>query len=229
MERQFDEELRNLRARLMRMASLVEESIAQSIRALKTNDEGAARLVLEREDEVNLMDIEVDAASLRLLALKQPMAGDLRFITSAMKIGEELERMGDLAVNIAERTLSLIKLPPLKPLIDIPRMAGLAQAMVRDAINAFVTGDEKLARDVCRRDDEVDQLNDQIFRELLTYMMQDPGNIARAVELILIGRHLERIADHSTNIGEAVFYLVEGKTIKHHIESRNAGKDEGKA
>lgn len=229
MERQFDEELKNLRARIMRMASLVEESIAQAVRSLKTNDEGAARRVLEREDEVNLLDIEVDASSLRLLALKQPMAGDLRFITSAMKIGEELERIGDQAVNIAERTLELIKLPPLKPLIDIPRLAGLAQAMVRDSISAFIGGDEKLARDVCRRDDEVDQLNDQIFRELLTYMMQDPGNIARAVGLILIGRHLERIADHATNIGEAVFYLVEGKTIKHHIESRNARKDEGKA
>jgi len=225
MQRQFDEELKNLRALLMRMASLVEESIAQAVKALKTGDEQAAREVLEREDAVNLMDIEVDGACLKLLALKQPMAGDLRFITSAMKIGEELERMGDLAVNIAERTLELIKLPPLKPLIDIPRMALLAQAMVRDVITAFVDGDEKLAREVCRRDDEVDMLNDQIFRELLTYMMQDPGNIARAVSLILIGRYLERIADHATNIGEAVFYLVEGKTIKHHIETRNAQKD----
>ena len=224
MPRQFDEELKNLRALLMRMASMVEESVAQAVRALKTNDESAAREVLEREESVNLMDIEVDGACLRLLALKQPMAGDLRFITSAMKIGEELERMGDLAVNIAERTLELIRLPPLKPLIDIPRMALLAQDMVRDVITAFVDGDEKLARDVCRRDDEVDMLNDQIFRELLTYMMQDPGNIARAVSLILIGRHLERIADHATNIGEAVFYLVEGKTIKHHIETRDARK-----
>ncbi|MBM3296003.1 MAG: phosphate signaling complex protein PhoU [Candidatus Aminicenantes bacterium] len=221
MERQFDEDLKNLRALLMRMASLVEESITQAVLALKANDERAARQVLEREEEVNLLDIEVDGACLRLLALKQPMAGDLRFITSAMKIGEELERMGDLAVNIAERTLELIKLPPLKPLIDIPRMAALAQAMVRDVISAFVTGNEKLAREVCCRDDEVDELNDQIFRELLTYMMQDSGNIARAVGLILIGRHLERIADHATNIGEAVFYLVEGKTIKHHIETRD--------
>jgi phosphate transport system protein len=135
-----------------------------------------------------------------------------------MKIGSELERVGDLAVNIAEVSIELLKQPPLKPLIDIPRMASLAQGMVRDALNAFVNRDEKLARSVCERDDEVDFLNDQIFRELLTYMMNDQSTINRAVGLILIGRHLERIADHATNIGEDVIYLIQGKTIKHHIE-----------
>ena len=159
---------------------------------------------------------------LRLLALRQPMAADLRFITSGMKISSDLERIGDLAVNIAERTIDLLKHPQLKPLIDIPAMARLAQDMVRDALNAFVNGDEALARDVCARDDQVDRLNDQVFRELLTYMMQDPGTIARAVDLILVGRHLERIADHATNIGEDVIYMVRGKTIKHHIEEGRA-------
>ncbi|MGB9006070.1 MAG: phosphate signaling complex protein PhoU [Candidatus Aminicenantales bacterium] len=220
MERQFDEELKKLKAILMRMAALVEESIALAIKGLKACQEQPARRVLEQEDAINLLEIEVDELCLRLLALKQPMAGDLRFITSAMKIGSELERIGDQAVNIAERTLDLLKQPPLKPLIDLPRMAELVQKMVLDVINAFVNRDADLARDVCRRDDEVDQLNDQIFRELLTYMMQDPANIPRAVGLILVGRHLERMADHATNISEDVIYLALGKTIKHHIESR---------
>jgi phosphate transport system protein len=156
--------------------------------------------------------------AMRLLALRQPMATDLRFITSAMKIASDLERIGDLAVNIAERTLDLLKAPQLKPLIDIPRMALMAQEMVRDALNAFIAGDDKLAKDVCERDDRVDQLNDQVFRELLTYMMQDAGTIARAVDLILVGRHLERIADHATNIAEDVIYMVRGRTIKHHVD-----------
>jgi phosphate transport system protein len=146
------------------------------------------------------------------------MAADLRFITSSMKIAGDLERIGDLAVNIAERTLDLLKTPQLKPLIDIPRMALIVQEMVRDTLKAFVEGDDALARDVCKRDDDVDQLNAQIFRELLTYMMEDHATISRAVDLILVGRHLERIADHATNIGEDVIYMVRGKTIKHHIE-----------
>jgi phosphate transport system protein len=157
------------------------------------------------------------------------LASDLRFISSGMKIGSELERMGDLAENIAERTLELLKHPILKPLIDIPRMALLAQKMVKDSITAFINRDEKLARSVCARDDEVDSLNDQIFRELLTYMMQDPSTINRAVDLILVGRHLERIADHATNIGEDVIYLVKGKTIKHHIEEMGLKTEEKKA
>jgi phosphate transport system protein len=144
-----------------------------------------------------------------------------------MKISGDLERIGDLAVNIAERTLDLLKSPQLKPLIDIPAMARLAQDMVRDALNAFVNGDEALARDVCHRDDQVDKLNDQIFRELLTYMMEDPATISRAVDLILVGRHLERIADHATNIGEDVIYMVIGKTIKHHVEEGRTPGSEG--
>jgi phosphate transport system protein len=188
------------------------------VKSLKDRDDRYAQDVFKRETTVNLLEIEVDELCMRLLALRQPVARDLRFITSAMKIASELERVGDLGVNIAEVSVDLLKLPPLKPLIDIPRMASLAQGMIRDALNAFVNRDEKLARSVCERDDEVDSLNDQIFRELLTYMMNDQSTINRAVGLILIGRHLERIADHATNIGEDVIYLVIGKTIKHHIE-----------
>ncbi len=217
-ERPFDEELKALKEVLLEMATRAEEQIARAVLALKDREERLACQVLEREEAVNLLDIEVDEMCLRLLALRQPMAADLRFITSAMKISSDLERIGDLAVNIAERTLDLLKSPQLKPLIDIPRMSAMVQDMVRDALNAFVSGDDKLAREVCERDDEVDQLNAQIFRELLTYMMEDHTTIPRAVDLILVGRHLERIADHATNIGEDVIYMVRGKTIKHHVE-----------
>lgn len=225
MERHFDEELKNLKEKLLKMAGSVEESIALAIKGLKFRKEELAQEVLEREEAINLLEIAIDELCMRLLALRQPMASDLRFITSAMKISSELERMGDQAVNIAERTLELLKHPLLKPLIDIPRMATLAQNMVKDAINAFVNHDENSARDICKRDDEVDKLNDQVFRELLTYIMEDPSTTTRAVDLILIGRHLERIADHSTNIAEDVIYLVKGKTIKHHIEEKGCRED----
>jgi phosphate transport system protein len=224
MERFFDEELKNLKERLLRMAGLVEESIELAIEALKDQKEEPARQVMCHETEINALDVEVDEACLRLMALRQPMAGDLRFITSAMKITSELERMGDLAVNVAEQALILARLPLLKPLIDIPRMARLAQAMVRDSINAFINRDEALARSVCERDDEVDNLDEQIFRELLTYMMEDPASITRAVALILVSRNIERMADHATNVGEDVIYLAKGKTIKHHVDrKREAG------
>jgi phosphate transport system protein len=222
MERLFDEELTKLKQKLLRMAGLVEESIELAIAGLKEQKDEPALEVMSREKDVNQLDVEIDEACLRLLALRQPMAGDLRFITSAMKIGVDLERMGDLAVNIAERAVELNKVPLLKPLIDIPRMAKMAQTMVRDVLNAFINRDDLLARDVCCRDDEVDSLNDQIFRELLTYMMQDPATIQRAVGLILVGRYLERIADHATNIGEDVIYLVKGKSIKHNIDSQRS-------
>jgi phosphate transport system protein len=226
MERHFDEELTRLDEKLLRMARMVEESIALTVKGLKERQDEFARDVLKREQQVNLLEIEIDELCMKLLALRQPVASDLRFITSAMKIAGELERMGDLAVNIAEVSLELLKVPLLKPLIDIPRMASVAQSMVKDSLNAFVNRDEKLARAVCQRDDEVDSLNDQIFRELLTYMISDPSTINRAVGLILVGRHLERIADHATNIGEDVIYLVLGKTIKHHIEEMKREQDQ---
>jgi phosphate transport system protein len=218
MDRQFDAELNALNEKLLNMARLAEESVALAVKSLKERNESLTQDVFKREGNVNLLEIEIDELCMRLLALRQPVARDLRFITSAMKIGSELERVGDLAVNIAEVSTDLLKQPPLKPLIDIPRMASLAEGMIKDSLNAFVNRDEKLARSVCQRDDEVDSLNDQVFRELLTYMMNDPTTIDRAVGLILVARHLERIADHATNVGEDVIYLVLGKTIKHHIE-----------
>lgn len=216
MERKFDKELTKLKEKLMHMATLAEESIALAVRSLKERNKDHAQQVFKIEETLNMLDIEIDNLGMQLFALRQPMASDLRLITSSMRIAVELERIGDLAVNIAERSLELLKQPPLKPLIDIPRMTEIAQQMVKDAIDAFVNKNDKLAKSVCERDDEVDDLNDQIFRELLTYMMQDPKTIEKAVELILVGRHLERIADHATNIGEDVIYFVKGKTIKHH-------------
>ncbi len=226
MERPFDEELKGLKEKILEMAAYAEESITFAVRCLKERNEELVSEVMRREEAINHLEIEIDELCMRLLALRQPMAADLRFITSAMKISSDLERIGDQAVNIIERTIELLRHPQLKPLIDIPRMADLAQKMVRDAINAFINRDDRLALDVCERDDQVDQLNEQVFRELLTYMMQDAETITRAVDLILVGRHLERIADHATNIGEDVIYMVKGKTIKHHIEanrSLNAG------
>jgi phosphate transport system protein len=221
-ERPFDGELKSLREMLLEMATRAEDQIALAVKALTDRDDGLAYRVLEREAHLNRLDIVIDELGLRLLALRQPLAADLRFITSAMKISGDLERIGDLAVNIAERTLDLLKAPPVKPLIDIPRMAEMAQGMVRDALAAFIDGKDGLAREVCERDDLIDRLNDQVFRELLTYMIQDRTTISRAVDLILVGRHLERIADHATNIAEDVIYMVKGKTIKHHIESAAA-------
>jgi len=220
MERHFDEELKELKEKVLRMGSLVEKAIHLSIKALVERKNDLAEQVIKSDDEINMLEIEIDELVLRLLALRQPQAGDLRFITSIMKINNDLERMGDLAVNIAERTIELLKFPLLKPLIDIPRMAETAQGMVKDSLDAFVKKDSKLAKSVCERDDKVDNLNDQIFRELLTYMLQDPKTIERAVDLILVGRNLERIADHATNICEDVIYMAEGKTIKHHIENQ---------
>jgi len=220
MERHFDEELKQLKEKLLRMSSLAEEAISASIKALVERSTDLAKKVIQSDDVINMIEIEIDELSLRLLALYQPEASDLRFITSAMKINSDLERIGDLAVNIAERTVYLLSVPLLKPLIDIPRMARAAQGMLQDGLNAFVNNDAQLARSVCLRDDEVDKLNDQLFRELLTYMLQDQKTIERALALILIARNLERIADHSTNICEDIIYIVEGRTIKHHIEDK---------
>lgn len=216
MERHFDEELKNLNEILIKMSSIVEEMIAKSIAALKDRREEYIAEVFEKEKVINSFQIEVDNMVMKLIALRQPAAGDLRFLVSAVKINADLERVGDLAVNIAERTKELLKEPALKPLIDIPHMASLVQQMLADSITAFVNRNADLAKQVCGSDDMIDNLNSQIFRELITYMLNDPKTINRAIDLILIARHLERIADHATNIGEDVFYMVEGKDIRHH-------------
>ncbi len=219
MERHhFEDELQALKQRLLNMAALVEERVHHAVVALMERNAELAEQVIAGDRDVNELQIEVDDRSLKLLALQQPMAKDLRLITSAMKINSDLERIGDQAVNVAQSVLKMLPQPPLKALIDIPRMAELAEAMTRDSIDAFVRKDPALARSVLVRDDEVDQLKDQVFRVLLTYMMADPGTIQRALGLILISRNLERIADHATNIAEDVIFLVEAKDVRHHHE-----------
>ena len=217
MERHhFEEDLQALKNRLLSMGALVEERARQAVQALMERRMELAEQVIAGDQEVNDLQIEIDDRCLKLLALQQPMASDLRLITSAMKINADLERIGDQAVNIAENANQLLSQPPLKPLLDLPRMAEIAQQMTRDSLDSFVQRDSALARKVLQRDDEVDQLKDQNFRVLLTYMMADPGTIERALGLILISRNLERIADHATNIAEDVIFLVEAKDVRHH-------------
>ncbi len=197
------------------MGALVEEQIRNSIKALVDRNSDLARQVITNDHRVNSMDVEIDEDCLRLIALHQPMAKDLRFLTTAMKISTELERMSDLAENIAERAIELNAEPQLKPYIDIPRMAEHAQRMVKEALDAFVNHDAELARKVCRDDDFIDDLTHQIFRELLTYMVEDSHTISRSVRITFVAKYLERVADHATNVAELVVYLVEGKIIRH--------------
>lgn len=213
--RQYDEELRDLRNTLLQMGGLVERQIADAVKSLVERDSELARRTIARDAEVNRMDIDIDALCLRLLALRQPAASDLRFITTGLKITTDMERIGDIAVNICERALELNHEPVLKPYIDIPRMAGLAQSMLKDSLDAFVNNDTDLAEKVIERDDEVDQLNYQIFRELLSYMAEEPRTISRATRVLFVSKYLERIADHATNVAEMVVFMVKGKTIKH--------------
>ena len=215
MQRHFHEELESLKQTLLAMGGLVEDQIRRSMRALLERDDVIAQEVIDRDRQVNTYDIEVDEQCVNLLALHQPAAGDLRFITTAMKIVTDLERIGDQAVNIAQRVLELNREPQLKPYIDLPRMADRAQHMVKESLDAFVARDTALARQVCGEDAEVDALKEQIFRELLTYMMEDPRTVSRAIRVILISRFMERVADHATNIAEMVVYLVEGKMVRH--------------
>jgi phosphate transport system protein len=199
------------------MGGLVEDQILRVMTALLERDSELAQEVIDRDRQVNVYDVEVDEKCVELLALHQPKARDLRFITTAMKIVTDLERIGDQAVNIAQRALELNREPQLKPYIDLPRMATSAQRMVRESLDAFVSRDTELARRVCAEDAEVDALKEQIFRELLTFMMEDARTIPRAIRLILISRFLERVADHATNIAEMVIYRVDSKMVRHTI------------
>jgi phosphate transport system protein len=211
----FDEELLQLKGRVLKMGAMVETAIKDSVRSLVERDNDVAKGVIEKDHQVNALDVDIDEESIRLIALRQPKAVDLRFLTTAMKITSDLERMGDLAVNIAERALELNEEPLLKPYIDIPRMSQLAQGMTRDALDAFVKKDKKLAMDVIMRDDEVDDLKQEVLNELLFFMMQDPATASRAMKISFVAQYLERIADHATNIAEMVIYLVAGKIIRH--------------
>ena len=216
--RHFDEELDDLRSRLLEMSGLVEDSVHRSVVSLAHKDPQQAQRVLQNEAAINRMEIEIDDLATRLLALQQPMATDLRFITSAIKINNDLERMGDLAVNIVERSLSLMHEPLLKPLIDIPLMADRVQAMIRKSLDAFVKKDADLARTVLVSDDAVDELRDAVYEELVSYMERDPKTVRQGVNLMFVARNLERLADHATNIAEDVLFLVEGVDVRHHAE-----------
>ena len=223
-QRHFDEELAELKTKLLRMAGLAEDQIDKALTALVTRDTTLARQVIERDHQVNALDVEIDEDCIRLLALQQPAARDLRLVTTAMKLASELERISDLAENVCERSIELNEEPQLKPYIDIPRMGRWARTMVKESIDAFVKEDAKLARKVLQDDDFVDDLMGQLFRELLSFMLEDPRATSRAIRLTFIAKYLERMADHATNIAELVVYLVEGKIIRHTIppgSSRN--------
>jgi phosphate transport system protein len=218
MERHFDQDLQTLKERILYMGSLSETMIHIAIKALVDRKVELVKEVYREEEDVNKLQIEVDDRCLQMIALHQPIATDLRFITAAMKINSDLERIADQAVNISQTTEYLLEEPALKPLIDVPRMAHIASEMLKDALDSFVNRDENLARSVLVRDDEVDDLKEQVFRELLTYMISDASTIKRAIALILISRNLERIADHATNIAEDVVFVVAGKDIRHRAE-----------
>ena len=214
-QRQFDRDLEELKKKLIHMAALTETMIDKTIGELVSRDERLAEKVPEYEEELNRLQIEIDDQALTLLATQCPVATDLRFIVAATKINGELERIGDLVINITENVHVLAQHPPLKPLIDIPRMADLARQMVRDSLDAFIRGDALQAQSVIMADDQIDALKDQVLRELLTYMIADPHTIERSLALILISRHLERIGDHATNIAEDVIYMTQGRDVRH--------------
>jgi phosphate transport system protein len=212
----FQEQLEQLKARLLEMGGLAEEEVRLATKGLVDRDHALIARVLSGDDPLNALHMEIDHRCFTLLALHQPMAADLRAIVAAVKINTDLERVGDLAVNIAEAAVRYATHPPVKKLIDIPRMASIAQSMLRDALDAFVRSDMALAQRVLDEDDKLDDLKTQIFRELLTYMLQDPSTIEPALDLVLVSRHLERIGDHATNIAEDVIFIVSARDVRHH-------------
>lgn len=215
MHRHFDTNIEQLTEMLLRLGAMVEEAIGSSIRALLERDSALAERVIARDDLIDRTELEIDAATVELIAKMQPAAVDLRFVTAVMKVTPELERIADLAVDICERAVELNREPQLKPFVDLPRLAGIAQEMVRDALNAFVRRDAALARAVIARDDEADALTESMFQELLGYMLADSRNVTRAIRLTFIGKYLERMADSATNVAEMVVYLAEGRVVKH--------------
>jgi phosphate transport system protein len=212
----FREELEALQGRLLEMGGLAEERVRAAIQGLVTRDPALFDKVLIGDEPINQLHIEIDNRCFRLLALHQPMATDLRAIVAAVKINTDLERVGDLAVNIAEAGKRYLSHPPVKQLIDIPHMGEIAQTMLRDALDAFVKRDTDLAHQVLNEDDRLDSLKTRVFRELLTYMLKDPGTVEPAIDLILVSRHLERIGDHATNVAEDVIFMVSALDVRHH-------------
>jgi phosphate transport system protein len=214
-DKKYEEELSKLKENILYMGGLVEDQIEKAVKSLVDRNSALAQIIIERDHEVNRLDVEIDEICIRLLALHQPAGRDLRFITTGLKITTDIERMGDMAVNVCERALELNEEPQLKPYIDIPRMAGVAQRMLHESLDAFVREDTELALKVCNEDDEVDELNRQVFRETITYMISDPQTINRAMKIGSVSKYLERIADHATNIAEMVVFMVKGKSIRH--------------
>ncbi len=215
----FDGELNGLRQEILRIGSLVEEAIYKSVQSLTERDKALADEVIASDMKIDELENKIDELCLDMIALRQPVAQDLRFITTAMQINSDLERMADLAVDIAQRTEQIIGQPVLKPLIDIPRLASLAQKMVKDAIGAFINRDVALAKEVVLVDKEADSLRNLVQKELIyDYMVKDGSTAPRAVPLLLVARHLERICDHATNIAEEVIYMVQAKVVRHHPE-----------
>jgi phosphate transport system protein len=214
----FREELDELNSRLLEMSGLVEDSIRYSVNAVVDHDNQAAQKVFENEDRINQLEILIDNIAIRLLALQQPVAVDLRFVTMSIKINNNLERMGDIAVNIAERAISLLAVPSVHPRIDIPYMSKLAQDMIRNSIDAFLRRDADLAKKVLTSDDAVDNLRDEMYDVVLKYMEEDSRRIHPGVDYIFIARGLERLADHATNIAEDVLFFVQGIDVRHHAQ-----------
>jgi phosphate transport system protein len=212
----FQDELDELKTRLLEMGGLAEDRVRSAVQGVVERDAALVERVLTGDTPINQLHIEIDNRCFRMLALYQPMAVDLRAIVSAVKINTDLERVGDLAVNIAEAVRRYMRHPPVKELIDIPRMAEIAQHMLRDSLDAYVRRDTQLAHAVLNEDDKLDALKQQVFRELLTYMLQDPSTIEPALDLILISRHLERIGDHATNVAEDVIFMVSARDVRHH-------------
>jgi phosphate transport system protein len=215
MERHFEKDLNELKERLLWMGSLAERAVHQSVHAVLDSDEQTAKRVLDEEDAINELQLEIDDRVVQLLALHQLMAADLRFVLAVSRINNDLERIGDQAVNVAQGALRILRHPRVKPYVDLPRMTELVEEQVRNALNAVVRRDVELAQKVMATDDQVDQYRDQIFRELLTYMMGDSSVVFPAFELILVAKNLERIGDHATNIAEDVIYIVQGQDIRH--------------
>src|SRR5487761_464466 len=215
MERHFERSLEELKERLLWMGSLAERAVHQAVHSVLDADEKLAQTVLKEENAINELQIEIDDRVVQLLALQQLMAADLRFVLAIARINNDLERIGDQAVNIAQSSQRILRHPRVKPYVDLPRMSELAEGMVRDSLNAVVRRDLALARSVLVRDDQVDNLRDQIFRELLTYMMENSAVIYPAFELVLVTKNLERIGDHATNIAEDVIYMVAGRDVRH--------------
>ena len=215
IDEHFEKELQNLREQLLKMSNLVRENVKNSVKSLVDRKSDLAKKVIDFDHAINRMEVEIHELCIRILALRQPTAKDLRFITTGMKIVTDMERIGDLAVNIAERAIELNKEPQLKPYVDIPRMVETSTRMLEQSIESFIKEDPELGFKVCKDDQLVDDLNIQIFRELLTFMIEDPNTIGRAIRISFVSKYLERIADHSTNIAEMAVYMVKGKDIRH--------------